>query len=813
ATNLEKGLSLAAAMLPEENQGKIVLISDGTQTEGSLLSVLDDLKARDITVDVLPIEYAYTDEVWLEKLELPRRVKIGETYEASVILSSRSAGRGKLTLRENGRIIYQDNVDYNAGKNRYLMPLYLRQPGYYEYVATVEAPAGKDGRRENNTAINYIYLKGEGKVLVVTDPEGDERDWQLLLASLKKAERAVEVVNAYEFPRDALSLLPFDCVIFVNAPADAFDVVQLRAVRDAVYNSGIGFLMVGGKNSFGPGGYNRTPAEEALPVSMDIHQRKVLPKGALVIILHTCEFAEGNTWGKRIAKEAMRVLGAQDEIGILCFDWSGGEKWLFELTPAAEYERLVTLVNQAQIGDMPSFATTMKLGLEGLKKSDAATKHMIIISDGDPSRPPPKLLQEFIDAKVSISTVGINPHSPQDVKVLQLIAGATGGRFYFPKNPNQLPSIFIKEAKTLRRSMIQNKTFVPQEEFPSDILKGIEAVPELRGYVLTTPKPRSETILKGPETEDLDPVLATWRYGLGKTAAWTSDLSPNWAAAWVQWDKYHAFVKQLVTDISRTERPSDLYMQSFAEGNTGVIVVEDYHKEDTFLEVEAQVAGGRRKLSKLRLKQVAPRRYQGEFPLWGRGRYQVIATAVGGGRNDRAVGGFVVPYSPEYLRFRSNPIVLGQIAEKTGGKMLTGDEEGEDIFTKERKPHASSRSIIDWFLLALVCLIPLDVGVRRVQLDWYVIRGWLGLDRKLASEEMLGALLERKKAIEFVPEREKVRRRAPRPVPRRARPAATKEKPPVEREPKPELKPAEDLERLSTTERLLAKKKKWKKGE
>ncbi|HUW55567.1 MAG TPA: hypothetical protein VMZ92_02955, partial [Planctomycetota bacterium] len=311
--------------------------------------------------------------------------------------------------------------------------------------------------------------------------------------------------------------------------------------------------------------------------------------------------------------------------------------------------------------------------------------------------------------------------------------------------------------------------------------------------------------------EDLDPVLTTWRYGLGKTAAWTSDLSPNWAAAWVGWEKYHAFVKQLLTDISRTDRPSSIYLQSFAEGNTGTIVVEDHHPQDTFLEIEAQVTGGRRQTGKLRLKQTAPRRYQAEFPLWGRGRYQIVVTAAGGDRKDQAVGGFVVPYSPEYLRFRSNPIVLKQIAERTGGKMLTGNEESEDIFTRDRKPRFSSSSIVDWFLLALACLIPLDVGVRRVQLDWYVIRGLLGLEGKRAPEETLGALLARKKAIEFVPRKEKPEGRAARPIPRRARRAAEKEAPPVEREPRPEVKPAEDLEGLSTTERLLARKKKWKK--
>jgi uncharacterized membrane protein len=64
-------------------------------------------------------------------------------------------------------------------------------------------------------------------------------------------------------------------------PADAFDAVQLQALRDAVYQQGTGFLMLGGPNSYGPGGYHRSVVEEALPVTMDVTQKKILPKGAL----------------------------------------------------------------------------------------------------------------------------------------------------------------------------------------------------------------------------------------------------------------------------------------------------------------------------------------------------------------------------------------------------------------------------------------------------------------------------------------------------------------------------------------------------
>jgi uncharacterized membrane protein len=803
ATDLGKGLSLAGTMIPADRSGRIVLISDGVQTEGDLSAVLDELRSRRIPVDVLPIQYGYDREVWLEKLELPRFVRVGETYEAAVVLSSLQPGGGTLTLTENGQVIYEGQVEFEAGKNRYVLPLHLREPGYYEYVAAVEVPPGEDGWRENNRAVNHLYLKGEGKLLLVTDPTGDTRDWQPLSGALGKARFVVERGEAYDFPRDVMSLLPYDCIVFVNVPADAFDEAQMETLHDAVYNQGTGFLMVGGPNSFGPGGYNRTPVEKALPVTMDISQKKVLPKGALVIILHTCEFPEGNTWGKRIAKEAMRVLSAQDEVGVLADDWQRGEGWVFPLTPASRYEELVPLINSAEIGDMSSFGTTMQMGLTALQASDAAMKHMIIISDGDPSPPTPELLAAFVQARVSVSTVTISPHGQQDVPVMTAIASVTGGRHYFPQDSRLLPSIFVKEAKTLKRSMIQNVTFVPSVSAPSPILKGIDALPPLHGYVLTSPKGRASTVLKGPETEQVDPVLAVWRYGVGKATAFTSDLSANWASDWVPWERYQAFVHQLVSDVARTDTAGYLQMEAMTSGNEGVVYVEDAHPGGSFLEVEAWVKGPHGREELVRLRQSGPRRYEGRFPLWGKGRYQVVAAGAGDGRSERVVGGIAVAYSPEYLRFRADPATLEQIAARTGGRVLTGRERGEDIFPKERKSVESSRPVSDLFLIAMACLLPLDVAVRRVQLDWALIRGWLSLGRApAASTETMSALLRRKRAIQFGPPEQERPGEPEAPAARPTRAAGTR----------PRAEPSEEAaeqERRSTTERLLDMKKKW----
>jgi len=487
ATNLEQALSMSSAVIKEDVQGRIVLISDGVQTEGNLARILADLKSRGVQVDVLPVDYSYEDEVWLERLDLPQQVKLGETYEAAAVLSSLKEGKGKLVLRENGKVIAEQDVEYKAGKNRFTMPITLRSAGYYEYTAEIEVPKAYDSLSQNNTVLNSIFVEGEGKVLLVTDSVGDRRDWERLETALRDGERSVERIPGNELPQDAASLMPYDTIIFCNVPHDEFSALQLQAVRDSVYNMGAGFLMVGGPNSFGPGGYHRTVIEEILPVTMDITQKKVLPKGALAIILHTCEFAEGNTWGKRITKQAIKVLGAQDEVGVLVYDTTEGEIWLFELTPAARYEELVPLINGSSIGDMPSFQNTMQMGLNGLKKSDAATRHMIIISDGDPQPPTPALIKDFIAAQISVSMVAISPHGNQEISNMREIASVTGGRYYFPDDPSKLPAIFIKESKTLKRSLLQNKQFTPTVGFPSPVIKGLEeGIPDLKGYVITT---------------------------------------------------------------------------------------------------------------------------------------------------------------------------------------------------------------------------------------------------------------------------------------------------------------------------------------
>lgn len=752
ATNLEQSLALSAAMLPEEHTGRIVLVSDGTETEGKLKDVLSDLQARGVQVNVVPMDYVYENEVLLERLDLPRMVRVGETTEASVVLTSLQAGSGSLVIRESGREISREEVQFEAGKSRYSVPLRVDEPGYYEYSARIETTPELDNRAENNEVRNYLYLEGPGRILLVAGGAGEE-EFRFLRQALEQGERQVDVISPLEFPYDPLSLMPYDAVVFADVSADSLLGTQIQAMHDAIRNLGLGFLMVGGPNSFGPGGWQGSAIADALPVSLKITNKKILPKGAIAIILHTCEFPQGNSWAKRITKRAIQVLNSEDLVGVLAQTMNGDE-WIFDLTPAGEYPSLVPMINNAQIGDMGTFGTTMQLALKSLVASDAASRHMIIISDGDAQAPTPQLLQDFIDNQVSVSTVAVFPHNG-DVSTLQDIAALTKGRFYYPSDPNELPSIFVKEARTLRRSQLQLRSFVPEVTGLDTVIRGISDSPELHGYVLTSPRedPRAVVVLSAPVTEseaaagedEQDPILAIWRYGLGVSAAWTSDLTDRWARDWVAWEQFQPLVNQLMTRVSRTRREQFLRVYTYVNGGEGVVVVEDFHPDETLLDMAVAVTGPNGFEETRAIRQIAPRRYQVSLPLRGEGRYQVMVSATDGSREESAYAGFIVSYSPEYLRFRADPIVLQEIAEATGGQVWEIEEDPEqiaEVLFGERQRKQTSRPVFDWYLLVLACLLPLDVGIRRVQLDF----GWLWRRRQRgegSSTATLGTLLAR----------------------------------------------------------------------
>jgi len=495
-TRLADGVQMAMAIAPPNTAVRILLISEGNETAGDLKEAARIAAVNKIPVDVLPLRYEYDREVIFKRLAVPTRARSGQTVSLRFILNSTAKSSGKLFLNLNGKAVDLDPdspdiaaaVDLVPGTNvkTVSLPVGTRGMHQFEAVFVPDDPAD-DKVSQNNHVSALTFVAGPGHVLVV---DSDGSSGQTLAGILKNSGIDTRYCNAADVPTDLAGLMDSDSIILANTNCSNFTYHQQEMFCRYVTELGGGLIMTGGPDSFGAGGWIGSPVAEILPVDPDPPQKKQLPKGALVLIMHSCEMPQGNMWGKRVAIAAIKTLSRLDLAGILAYNWQGSGNWVFPLSVVDDKKAVISAIKQMQMGDMPDLGSHLQQAYNKLKDCDAAQKHVIIISDGDPQPPTAKLLNQLKAAKITCTGVAVFPHSPADVQSLLRVAQLTGGRFYDVKDPQQLPKIFISEAQVVQRSLIVEETFSPKIVYSlGEITKGLSSpLVSLDGYVLTGPK-------------------------------------------------------------------------------------------------------------------------------------------------------------------------------------------------------------------------------------------------------------------------------------------------------------------------------------
>src|SRR5206468_12439804 len=195
------------------------------------------------------------------------------------------------------------------------------------------------------------------------------------------------------------------------------------------------------------------------------------PSGAVVLVMHGMEFANGNQVARDCAQGVLAALGPGDEMGVTL--WDGSERWLFPLQKVGNKQDLQRQIAGMNQGDLGSFQHILEISQEALKKSTANLKHIIIFSDGDPGAPSQQLMQSIVGDKITVSTILITGHVGPDTMIW--IAEQGRGRFYNVTSPNELPQIFIKETAVILKSAIYEEPFKPQLRSASEVVRGIGA--------------------------------------------------------------------------------------------------------------------------------------------------------------------------------------------------------------------------------------------------------------------------------------------------------------------------------------------------
>jgi uncharacterized membrane protein len=729
STDIGSAIQLALGSVPPNTTGRLVLFTDGNQNRGNAVAEAAIARRNGVPIDVIPIEYQYDAEILVDKVVVPPELRQGDTANLKVVIRSGKPATGKLRLSRivdrSRKVLVEQPIELKEGLNVKYLRQTVDESSLSTYEATFEPDANEfDTLARNNTAGGFTWVRGEGRVLVVAP---DREDISLLLDSLRADKIAVVRRSPDQLPDDLAELAPFDTVILINVPAESLGEQRQKLLATNTRSLGAGLIMVGGPDSFAPGGYNGSPIEEALPVEMEVKSTEVTGKGALVLIMHACEMAEGNFWQKKVAQLAVNQLSSLDECGLLY--WNSTAAWSFKLQPVGDRQRMNARIDRMVPGDMPDFTGTMEMALASLKTSDALTKHVVLISDGDPAPPSDALLNSFRQAKISISTVAIAAHGNFEEQVMNRIATVTGGRYYRVKSPKALPEIYMKETRSVSRPLIFERSVpwkvnVDYGGEPVAGLGGVKELPLIQGFILTTPKPTATVEISSllPADNPRHPIVVHWQYGLGRSVAVTFDVGQRWATEWASSDIYPKFWSQLVRWSMRPQTSERLTLSSQERDGDVRVVVNATGPNGEFLNnlpIDGAVSRPDGSSAPLQLKQTEPGRYEAVYSAEEQGSYVVrlSATTPNGGR-ELAFVPHQISYPPEYRETASRRDLVESIALASGGRTVEWNQLRQTNFFEE-PPNPTHRLQDAWpnALLAALVAFLLDVAIRRISID------------------------------------------------------------------------------------------------
>jgi len=740
ATNIEVAFQRALARSDDDARRRLVMFTDGRQTAGDAVEELKRVVSQGVDVWIVPLKRGDDAEMLIEKVVLPNELLWEQPFDAHVFVHSNVTAKARVHLYTGDKASpnpQPQTVELTPGKNRVTFPgLKMRSGGAKEVRAVLE-PLNRadDTLTENNEAYAFTDVQTENRILIMTS---DVAEVKHLLAALEGEKMTLDVRAGASLPDNPEAYRAYDCIVLANLARGFLSEQQMRVIETCVKDQGAGLVMIGGDQSFGAGGYLQTPIEDALPVNMDLKNQRVMPSGALCIVLHTCEFADGNAWGKKISKAAIKVLSPQDYAGLIYYGYPGGEQWCFK--PAPVRPKMFELIDGCEPGDMPSLNSIVSMAVTSLANlKNVSLKHCIIITDGDPSPPTGSTLAAAKNGSITVSAISIFPHGGADVSVLKDVAAQTGGRYYSADDPRKLQQIFIKEAAVVRKSLIRSdeKGIPVSLGAAGTTLKDFGTrFPDVTAFVVTAPKDRAELQLFTMVEGEKVPILMSWHYGLGKAAAFSSDCTNRWAAEWVKWPSYNKFWTNLLTWASRQRMPSNHTVTTRLEGDQARVIVEGLDAKGEYLNfaklvgtyIDPGVARGSSegRTGDLNLMMTAPGRYEGTFPVDKAGAYAItIVDQSDPKRPNTIVTGLANSYSPEFLHLEGDDALLAKMGGIATGKSpsshlkeLSKLDPLECGLYAHDLPPARSPSDLFWPLLLLaLCVFPFDVAVRRLALD------------------------------------------------------------------------------------------------
>jgi Ca-activated chloride channel homolog len=709
ATDLERALRTARAALAETAGGRVVLVSDGRATTGEAAAEAMAARAAGVAIDVIAPRSTRpsVQRFSVTRVAAPPTVHQGEPFDVVATIEG-APGAATTVVFDGGGDPQRRSVTLPAsGTASVAMTIRAGQPGLTVYRASVDA----------GDVLGDFAGEPAGAVVAV---EGDARLLHVGTGApvFTPPGYVVERTTPESAPRATERLAGFDAVVLDDVAPEQLDDAQRLALAQHVERGG-GLFVLGGPRSLVPPGAG-DPLEAALPIDLRPRRGQRAPGLALVIVFDKSGSMDDRIDGApriEFARQAVeRVLTAlppTDAVGVIAFD--AGAVDVVPLRPGHDAATLAQRLAAVRPSGATAIGPALERAASWLRDPAAAgyaRRLVLLVSDGRTSPADQARAHAALQGSgIEVSTVALGEES--DRRFLGTLASAAGGRAFYPRRLGELPALAAREAVRVSGGQTVNERFTVQAA-RHPLLAGLDAaLPQLGGYVVATAKPGAEVVLRSPLG---DPVLATWRRGLGKVAIYTADLRSSWSDGLRGWRDGGRLLAQATRWVSRRVDHPFLYTEIVERGGTLTLTVEARDGSEAFLnrlDVRAQSRAPDGATTELVLVPSGPGLYVGEVPAREPGPYlfSIAATAADGSLDARVQRGLY--WTPVAERPGDvDAAALTAIARLSGGREL---REGDDPFDGPRL--RDRRSIGPWLAgVALLLFLGDVLGLTAARL-------------------------------------------------------------------------------------------------
>ena len=697
-TDLEQALGSVS-------ESTTLLISDGYETQGDLLNNLEKIY-RGAVYPIIP-ESAASQSFSLEPLGWPHFADQGSQLNLSIGFQSAGEVVARLEVLQEQKSIYNQQFNGNIAETLQFKTLKL-EPG----VNTFEFVYSDNQERQIRRKF-FINARLKKRMLLLSTRSDEEQYLKEVLSSLQFNIESHLVQSPENFPENSNEL---STIIFNNVPLKDLSADYQQKLSDYVKEGG-SFIMLGGNSSFGLGGYKDSMIADILPVEVQEPEKiKKRLNVAIQLVLDKSGSMKSSSkidFTKLAAQAVINALKPEDYIGIIGFD---SQPFI-----ALEIDTLEKIRSKAlaRVGLLfPNGSTNlyaaMDAGNKELERALAGRKHMIILTDGElPDAGPmgPKYIDFASRLKASGITVSTFLIGAEDSQLIAKIAENGGGVFHRTSSPESLPKLFLEDLKVNTGDRTQKESAEYQtERYSKDVYAtALGAFPPLLGYVANKKKSTAVTELVIANSEDKDPLLAFLNVGLGKTAAYTSDVTARWGREWLNWRGNSQFWLDVFNELQSGEgnSPFDYESRTYFKGQQAFLELTVYSP------AEPKLSG--------RFFQSESDGQSLEFKKISKGRY---LTAVNYHKDTELTFNFgsdkkhtetikisAPAFDNQEIPRGLNLPFLYQLAETSGGSVNP-----EKIDINKPATQSQRRNLSEYFLLAGLFFLLLEIIIRERKL-------------------------------------------------------------------------------------------------